>query len=220
MQQSLEWTLWALSVIGQTTQASHVRVMLARLHGLGQHVSFRSHNGARPECSPHPWAHIGNPERAQLRAAYGAAVRDRLALSAAPVDIACPSTACLMCGVMTITRPAIEVSMRGSVRATQLATWRAVTVNRTALGGAPSPGYVEGQCAECTHAVDEVGGIGWRARVIAVVAFVARSSQQKAERLRVMMAGDFPPDLPGWGALNNDPSVEPWGHLRRVLEAS
>lgn len=197
----IEWTLWALAVIGQTMRPGDVGVMLTRLCGLGQMLGFRgSTERARRQCSPYAWAHVGLSERAALRGAFGAALRDRLALRQEPVVIACPSTACLMCGIATITRPAIEVSRRGSVGATQLATWRAVMVDRTSLGGAPSPARVEGHvCPACTEAIDEMGGVGWRARARAVVSYVGHSAPLKAQRLRSMIDGDFPPALPAWG---------------------
>lgn len=216
----IEWTLWALAVIGQTMRPGDVGVMLTRLYGLGQKASFRgSAERARRECSPYAWAHVGLSERAALRAAFGAALRDRLALRQEPVVIACPSTACLMCGIATITRPAIEVSRRGSVGATQLATWRAVLVDRTSLGGPPRPERVEGHvCPDCTAAIDEVGGVGWRARARAVVSYVGHSAPLKAKRLRLMIDGDFPPALPAWGVSGQPPSAEPWAHLRRAIE--
>jgi hypothetical protein len=216
----IEWTLWGLAVIGQAMRPGDVGVMLTRLHVLGQKVNFRSSTErARRECSPYPWAHVGLSERAALRAAFGAALRDRLALREGPVVIACPSTACLMCGITTITRPAIEVSRRGSVGATQLATWRAVLVDRTALGGAPSPERVEGHvCPDCTEAIDEVGGVGWRARARAVVWYVSRSAPLKAKRLQSKIDGDLPPTLPAWGVSKQRPNGEPWAHLRRVID--
>ena len=216
----IEWTLWALAVIGQSMRPGDAGVMLTRLHGLGQKVSFRgSTERARRECSPYAWAHVGLSERAALRAAFGAALRDRLALREDPVVIACPSSACLMCGIATVTRPAIEVSRRGSVGATRLATWRAVMVDRTSLGGTPSPERVEGHvCPECSEAIDAVGGVGWRARARAVVTYVGHSAPLKAKRLRLMIDGDFPPALPAWGISGQPPSVEPWAHLRRAIQ--
>lgn len=216
----IEWTLWGLAVIGQTMRPGDVGVMVTRLCALGQKVSFRgSAEQARRECSPYAWAHVGVSDRAALRAAFGAALRDRLALREEPVVIACPSSACLMCGIATVTRPAIEVSRRGSVGATRLATWRAVMVDRTSLGGTPSPERVEGHvCPECTQAIDAVGGVGWRARARAVVSYVGHSAPLKAKRLRLMIDGDFPPALPAWGVLGQPPSAEPWAHLRRAIE--
>jgi hypothetical protein len=217
----IEWTLWGLAVIGQTMGGANVPVMLTRLYQLGQMVAFRIRTErARRECSPYPWAHVGLTERASLRAAYGAALRDRLALRAEPVVIACPSTACLMCGIATITRPAIEVSRRGSVGATQLGTWRAVLVDRTALGGGPSPKRIQGHlCPACTEAIDEVGGVGRRARGRAVAVYLSRSSRDKADRLRSLMEGDFPPLLPAWGASTPPRAANqaPWAHLQGLL---
>lgn len=126
-----------------------------------------------------------------------------------------------MCGIATITRPAIEVSRRGSVGATQLATWRAVIVDRTSLGGTPNPERVEGHvCPDCTDAIDAVGGVGWRARARAVVSYVDQSSPQKAKRLRLMLDSDFPPAMPAWGVLPEPrvPDRTPWAHLAGVID--
>lgn len=214
----IEWTLWALAVIRQSMRAEDVPVMLTRLYTLGQKLGFRGPTERRV-CSPYAWAHVGLSERAALRAAFGAALRDRLALRAEPVVIDCPSTACLMCGIAAITRSAIEVSRRGSVGATRLATWRAVMVDRTSLGGSPSPERVEGHvCPDCTQAIDAVGGVGWRACARAVVSFVGRSSPQGAKRLRSMLDGDFPPAVPAWAAVNRPVGGAPWEHLRKSID--
>lgn len=214
----IEWTLWSLAVIGQSMRTEDVPLMLTRLYTLGQKLGFRGPTERRV-CSPHAWAHVGLSERAALRAAFGAALRDRLALRAEPVVIDCPSAACLMCGIAKITRSAIEVSRRGSVGATRLATWRTVMVDRTSLGGSPSPERVEGHvCPDCTEAVDGVGGVGWRARARAVVSYVHRSSSTKANRLQSMVDGDFPPALPAWAVVAQSPNAKPWGHLRRVID--
>lgn len=110
-----------------------------------------------------------------------------------------------MCGVATLTLPPIDVSRRGSVSA-QLGTWRAVLVSRDALGAAPSPERVEGHlCLACTHAIDEVGGIGWRARGHAVAAYLGRLSP-RAEELRSMFVSNFPTTLPAWGTAVRSPN--------------
>lgn len=124
-----------------------------------------------------------------------------------------------MCGIATVTRPVIEVSRRGSVGATRLATWRPVLVDRTSIGGTPSPERVEGHvCPDCTEAIDGVGGVGWRARAQAIVAYLGRSSPEKAKRLQSMIGGDFPPALPAWAVVARSPNAKPWGHLRRVID--
>lgn len=220
----IEWTLWGLAVIGQTMRVADIGVMLARIYGLGQKVGFRSSTGrARRACSPYPWAHVGVSERAALRAAFGAALRDRLALRAEPVVIVCPSTACLMCGIATVTRPAIEVSRRGSVGATRLATWRAVLVDRTSLGGMPSPERVEGHlCPDCTEAIDAAGGVGWRAIGRALVVNTRVSlGEDAAARLRRRLESDFPPVVRAWGALPEPrrPNDQPWSHLLATITA-
>lgn len=209
----IQWTLWALAVIGHKARAGDVAVMLTRLYLLGQKVGFRtSTERVRRECSPYPWAHVGLSERAALRAAFGAALRDRLALRAEPVVIDCPSTACLVCGIATITRSAIEVSRRGSIGATQLATWRAVLVDQTSLGGPPSPERVEGHvCPDCTVATDEVGAVGYRARGVALVAHVERT---QGRDVAAWLHSDLPPAVPAWAGMGSRaPSDAHWGHL-------
>lgn len=99
--------------------------------------------------------------------------------------------------------------------------WRAVLVDRTSLGGAPSPERVEGHvCPKCTEAIDEVGGVGWRARARAVLAHVSLLSAEEARNLRSRVEGDFPPTLLAWGARPVlRPNGSPWEHLVNQLSS-
>lgn len=169
-------------------------------------------------CSPYPWAHVGTGQRAELRKAYAAVLADRLALSAPPVHIPCPTLGCVFCGVASVKRAAIDVARFGGIEAASRAVWREVNTRPSALGvKGPEPVWGHA-CPDCAHAIEQRGAIGFPARAQALVSFVARSSIKKAERLRREVEGDFPPTLPGWGALNLRPNSEPWAHLNKVID--
>lgn len=170
-------------------------------------------------CSPRPWAHVTLGQRAALRSAYADVLRDRLALNEPPVALRCPTRGCLLCGVRAVNRSAIEVARRGGREAAVAAVWRPLTVPPVALGGrGPEP--VNGHlCPDCAEVVEEVGAVGPTARGRAVVAHVRRvAGVAKADRLSAMLDDDFPPTLPGWGALHLAPNQEPWSHLVRVVD--
>jgi hypothetical protein len=217
----LEHMLWGLAVLGREAAEDTVPLLLPRMHELGGSARFRGpFERARGDCSPHPWAHVKMSERAALRGAYAAFLRDRLARSAPPIAIPCPTTACLLCGITNISRPALEVSRRGSAGATQLATWRAISTTHEALGGRQSPQRVRGHvCPACSDAIDEVGALGWSARGHALVAHVhATRGDQQARSLRTRLASDLSPAVPAWAAVGQPPNAQPWAHLRRVID--
>lgn len=159
-------------------------------------------------------------QRTRLRTAYAATLRDLLALSAPNVAVRCPSGACLLCGVASVNRAAFEVARRGGVEETALAVWRSVNTAPVALGG-HGPNSITGHvCPACANAIDDAGSVGPSARGRAVVDHVRRTKgHQRADRLRSLLSDDFPPTLPGWGAVPGArPSAEPWAHLRRVID--
>ena len=96
-----------------------------------------------------------------------------------------------------------------------------VNTDAGALGGrGPDPvrGHV---CPACSNAIEAEGAVVPTARERAVVAFLRTCvSQAKANPLRSMLAEDYPPSLPGWGASPTPrvPNAEPWSHLRRIIE--
>jgi hypothetical protein len=73
-------------------------------------------------------------------------------------------------------------------------------------------------CPSCGVAIEAAGAVGRSARGRAVVAYVGHFSEQKAQRLRSMLSGDYPPMLPAWGALNQRPNAAPWSHLQKVID--
>lgn len=38
------------------------------------------------------------------------------------------------------------------------------------------------------------------------------------ERLRTLLADDFPPPLPAWAAERRPPNIQPWSHLSKVID--
>jgi hypothetical protein len=116
-----------------------------------------------------------------------------------------------------VNRAAIEVARRDGVEAATLATWRPLLASPASLGG-HGPKHIEGHaCPHCASAINELVGSA-SARTRAVVAYLGRSSPQKAERLRSVLANDYSPMLPAWGALKQVPSLEPWAHLSQVID--
>jgi hypothetical protein len=172
----------------------------------------------RDRCSPWPWAHVTLSQRADLRKAYADAMRDRLTLAQPPVALRCPTGACVFCGVGSVNRAAIEVARRGGVKAMSHAVWREVNTDPKALGSRGPERILAHTCPACSAAIEEAGAIGWVARAVAVVNYLALSEPKKAERLRSMLSDDRPPVLPAWRVMPKArPSVEPWEHLRRPV---
>ncbi len=172
----------------------------------------------RDRCSPRPWAHVGLSQRAELRKAYADAMRDRLALAQPPVAIRCPTGGCVFCGLAAVERSAIEVARRGGVNAMSHAVWREVNTDPKALGSNGPNRILAHACPACSAAIEEAGGIGWIARAVAVVNYLAPTEPKKAERLRSMLSETHPPLLPAWRVVPEvRASVEPWEHLRRAV---
>lgn len=86
--------------------------------------------------------------------------------------------------------------------------------------GGQGPEAVHGHpCPQCAEAVEEVGAVGHSARGRAVVAHVRHvAGEVKADRPRALLDDDFPPTLPGWGAVHLPPNQQPWSHLVRVVD--
>lgn len=216
----IESTLFGLSILALQQPVGDLALMLPRMHPAAHGVWFSNPLAMRRGvCSPRPWAHVGLSDRAELRKAFAATLRDRLARSQPPVEIVCPTGGCLLCGVRMVQRSAIEVTQRGGQRAMSMAVWRPVLTSIHALGR-KSPDRANGHvCPECSEAINEAGGIGQHAIGTAVLAHVQHAmGENKARRLQGLLMDDFPPTLLGWGALNTRPSGTPWFHLVKFLD--
>ncbi|UAL31251.1 hypothetical protein K8W59_07265 [Nocardioides rotundus] len=214
----VESVLFGLAIIGQEATGD-LGFLLPRLHPAAHGVRFANPLSlTRDLCSPYAWSHVTLSQRAELKKAYAAALRDRLSLSAPPVALRCPSGGCLFCGVASVPRAAIQVARGGGAQAATASVWRPVLVSPNGLG-AKGPSNIAGHvCPDCNAAIEDAGAVGWPARAQAVVTYVGRENRAKAERLRAMLADDFPPQLPAWGAFNLRPNARPWDHLRRVID--
>lgn len=215
----MESVLFGLSIIGQSASGD-IGLLLPRMHPAAHGVWFSNPLTTTPgKCSPHRWAHVSLTQRAELRKAFAATLRDRLALSRPPVEIVCPSGGCLLCGVRSVERSAVEVTRRGGAEAASRAVWRPVLTSVHALGRR-GPDQVSGHvCPSCDKAIRDAGGIGQHALGDAVLAHVQHTrGETKARRLRSLLENDSPPNLLGWGALNARPSGSPWFHLVKVLD--
>ena len=160
--------------------------------------------------------------RATRKTWGGGGLRDRLALAEPPVQLYCPTRGCLLCGIDVTPMPAIEVVRRGGPEAAAIVAWQTLSTSPAALGGEGRPQGVDGHtCPSCARAVDDVGSVGPTSRNRALVAYVRRTQgDAKAERLRQVLSSDFPPVIPGWGALprTTQPNLTPWEHVRHLLD--
>ncbi|MBD8870925.1 hypothetical protein [Nocardioides donggukensis] len=215
----VEAVLFGLEIIGQTT-STDLGLLLPRLHPAAHSVRFSNPLTLTIGlCSPRPWAHVTLTQRDELRRAYAAGLRDRLAQSEPPVAIRCPTGGCVFCGLASVNRAAIEVARRGGVEAVSRAVWREVNTNPKALGSR-GPERIWGHaCPACALAIEDAGAIGWPARAQAVVTYLSHKSPSRAQRLRAEVEGDFPPVLPAWRVIPSPkPSREPWAHLHKVID--
>lgn len=212
----LDAVLAGLAVLGLQADAEEVVRLLGRLHAPARRARWSGHVG----CVAEPWAHVTDETRAALRQAYADALRDRVAAGEAPVDLPCPSTACLFCGIGSVTMPAVEVRRRGGRDAAVGSRWRSLYVSPTALGGHGASMVSGHLCPACTEAVADCAGVvGQPARARAVVAHVRRRDARRAERLQRLLADAMPPSLPGWGAVTRPANLVPWSHVSRLLDA-
>ena len=118
------------------------------------------------------------------------------------MDLWCPSRGCRLCGVDVIQVAAIEVVRWGGPEAAAIVAWRSVTTTASALGGRGPQGVRGHLCPQCSEAVRSEGAVGPSSRGRALVEYVRRSKgDPKATRLRLLSGDDFPPLIPGWGAL-------------------
>jgi len=219
----VEGTLVALSLLGRPTPEDSIAMLVDRLHVAGNAARWRRPLAPAPGlCSPRPWAHVSLSQRASLRAAFALVLRDRMARHQPPVRLVCPTRGCVLCGVEAVPMAAVEVLRRGGPEAAVIVSWRQVTTTPASLGG-KGPQSVRGHlCPPCAEAVESEGAVGPSARHRALVEHVRRGArgERKASRLRALLEEDYPPAVPGWGALPSTtlPNLAPWEHVRRVVD--
>lgn len=215
----VEAVLCGLAIIGQD-EPSDLGLLLPRLHPAAHGVRFSNPvTLVRDHCSPYPWAFVSMTQRADLRRAYADALKDRLSLGQPAVPIRCPTGGCVFCGVASVPRSAIEVNRRGGVEAVAAMVWREVNTTPKALGTNGPERVLAHACPDCARSIEDRGGIGWPARAQALVNYLNRTEPKKARRLRVEVESDYPPVLPAWRVTPKArPSVEPWQHLRRLID--
>jgi hypothetical protein len=189
----VEGALLALNVLGsplpELRSAAEVLKLVSLVHGAG--VAFEALQ--RPGvCASSRWAHVGGELRQALRDAVGRWMHARLAKPAEPLGPPAdsPLRACAYCGVD-----------RHDV-------WEAVTVSTRALGGAPTPGYLEADlCGACADAVVAVGSVGRSSMVRALFAHLGIPRRNVDEIVEVHVVG--------FGALpaGTRPNTAPWQHV-------
>lgn len=192
-QERVEGALLALDVLGTPVpvlrSAADVLQLVSLVHGAGIAFVVLQRPGV---CSSSRWAHVAEEARAALRDAVGRWMRARLAKPAEPLGPPADSAlrACAYCGVD-----------RHDV-------WEAVAVSTRALGGAPTPGYLEADlCGACADAVVAVGSVGRSSMVRALFAHLGIPRRNVDEIVEVHVVG--------FGALpaGTRPNAAPWQHV-------
>lgn len=185
---------------------------------------------ARPgTANPRPWAHLRESDRRACRRAWVGCMADRLAASAPPVNLTPPArlmarpgtvvltSACLLCGVGSIERPALAVARDGGREAAALKVWEVRTTAPDALGARRSPASLAGwTCPPCSEACHWAGAVGPSAMERALLVALGLTGRHWPTSATM-------PGLIGWGALAADaarrgqpipaPNPTPWAHL-------
>ncbi|MGY2700764.1 hypothetical protein [Nocardioides sp. HB32] len=215
----IESVLWAHAILGRSVEMD-LGLLVPRLASAAHSLGYRTPTASNSQgCNARPWDHVGMSQRANLRAAYAQALADAVMPKppAPPVPIPCPTIACGYCGVPSLHVPAAAVEKYGMDTVVGR-VWRSVEAPEEALGGPVRPHPI--RCHVCPACADAIDGasIGWTSRGRAVLAHVERISKERADRLRVLLAQDYPPPppLPAWRALPPPrvPNDQPWAHLR------
>lgn len=178
-------------------------------------------NPIRGWCNPYPWAHVSLGYRRQIKEAYLLAMRSRIGLKAAPLDLPPPwGGACLFCGIASVPMAPLEVARRGGRERAAQTIWQGVTAQAKAFG-ATGPDLIDGfVCPTCS----EVGS-----REASVSRACAKAFEEHAQRngLRVptdlfdLYVDGHPVTVPGWASLGKiTPNAEPWQHITLVIEES
>lgn len=236
--------LAALAALGQSAPAIHDRaalqVLLAHMAPKDDHLAWswadrfdRPGHPATVEdlgaCSPHPWAHVDEDTRAELRSRYGALLAARRTEGGAPVPIpppplsddetarATPITGgCMMCGMGAVMVPAAWASVaRGDL-------WTPLRAGTAALGGSGSPHGIAGHtCPPCSKALAEVGSVGltacersMRRHLTATGDDEAASTVREGETSGLIAWGALVHQQRARGAHEVRPNDVPWEHIR------
>lgn len=211
-------------------------LILARLTHLAPPMRWASrfapvwHPDARAgTAAPRRWAHVRESDRLTCRRAYVGLMADRLAASAPPVNLTPPArlmarpgtvvltSACLLCGVGSIERPALAVARDGGREAAALKVWEVRTTAPDALGARRSPASLAGwTCPPCSEACHWAGAVGPSAMERALLVALGLTGRHWPTSATM-------PGLIGWGALAADaaragrpvpqPNPTAWAHL-------
>lgn len=193
--------------------------------GLGLRWSLR---GRAMVANLRPWAHVRPGDRARLRSAYAAVLRERVAMAGPPVPVPPPTLTadevdgrqpvpggCLFCGVAAVPVDAVKVARAGGPAGAGHEVWTVRRPEPHTLGGRRAPGRLVGHlCPPCDDAVEHEG-LGASAMERSVMGAIGLGGKWRGDP---MFDG-----LTGWGALYADalrrgepappPNRERWAHI-------
>ncbi|MCW2930446.1 MAG: hypothetical protein JWM19_1408 [Actinomycetia bacterium] len=221
MQERAEAAMCALSVLGKPLPHGPVNLaaLIDRLAVPGRLARWQQQ--ARPGlCSPAPWAHVTEEDRAEIRRALAGMLAERMAAGRPPLRVAPPEVegglrGCLMCGVGHIEVPAVRVARMGGEKAAAGLWHRSSMALPSPQGLQRHEGHV---CPACRAAQDSAGSNGPSARGRALLDYlISAGRQDEAGKLRQALTADetVMAVLPAWCATGRRtrPSETPWKHL-------
>jgi hypothetical protein len=200
---------------------------IADLAWSARFAPHRRPDARRGSCAPYPFAHLGLTSRRLIRQAQVHFAADGFARTAPAMPVPPPSPeptnastfavrgGCLMCGIGTVERPALEVVRAGGREKAAHVIWTPASTTSAALGGKPSPTHLAGFACPACQAIVRTHGFGPSAIAKAVAAAVD---------IKVPIGEDDTLDgAHGWGVRVFEaaqagrpvpqPNREPWGHL-------
>ncbi|KAB2806927.1 hypothetical protein F9L07_28235 [Pimelobacter simplex] len=212
-------SLYALAVV-QVPAPEDPTPLVQWMGTIGGLVSWLNPGEPSAEhCNPYPWAHVSLGHRRKIKEAYLLAMRSRIDIKAAPLDLPPPwGGACLFCGIGTVPMAPLEVARRGGREYAAQMIWQGVTAQAKAFGAKGREildGFVCPTCAE-------VGN-----REVSVSRACAKAFEEHAQRNGIRVPTDLfnlyenghPVVVPGWASLGRiTPNAEPWQHVTLVIE--
>jgi hypothetical protein len=217
----VEQALFALQILGYPRPMDEVFESLWRR--LWQAALFR--RWADPatvypgRVNGRPWDHVTISQRHELRVAFAEGLNERVLRHQPAVQVACPSRACLFCGIGSVSVPADQASRLGGPEAAAGSLWRRTVTSSTSLGRPGGETITGHLCPACARALQKAGAIGVTSRAQACADFLAIRDPGRARRLRDWLLDHQGANaaVPAWASEDRLPNDQPWSHIRAWL---
>lgn len=208
----VESLIFAMQVLDQP-MPKDVGFALPRMLTALPEIRFKqpAHLGDRKGMNSRPWGHVTPEKRLDLKRAQAGVMRDRLALGSPPVQVRCPSGGCVLCGVSTVSRSAVELARRGGdIDSLVPVVWREVTTHS----------FSGHACPTCAVAADSAGSYGASAATNAALTYLnTLGRRQEVARYKRAIEDEVIPPVQPWAMKRGAKSrSEPWLDALQALD--